>query len=47
MVKFALIIALNIAFFGWILYLAVRDPANVWKRRDRDVPPPGDGPDAG
>lgn len=50
MLKFALIIALNLAFLAWVITLIIRDPANVWKRRDRvppaDAPRP-DEPDAG
>ena len=38
MIKFALIIALNLAFLAWVLTLIVKDPANVWKRRDRTPP---------
>lgn len=51
MLKIALIVALNFAFLAWVLYLVAKDPANVWKRRDRQAPPadePGsDEPDAG
>ena len=28
-----LIALLNVAMFGWFYYLAVKDPANLWKRR--------------
>lgn len=35
MLKFVIIIALNLAFLAWVITLIVRDPANVWKRRDR------------
>jgi hypothetical protein len=47
MLKIGLILALNIAFLAWVITLIVRDPANVWKRRDRDAPPADDEPDAG
>ena len=46
MLKFALIIALNLAFLAWVLTLIVRDPANVWKRRDRITPPDDESSDA-
>ncbi|MBC7520799.1 MAG: hypothetical protein H7268_06860 [Sandarakinorhabdus sp.] len=38
MIKFVIIIALNLAFLAWVITLIVRDPANVWKRRDRQPP---------
>jgi hypothetical protein len=38
MIKFVIIIALNLAFLAWVISLIVRDPANVWKRRDRRPP---------
>lgn len=41
MIKFAIIIALNLAFLAWVITLIVKDPANVWKRRNR-VPPTED-----
>lgn len=41
MIKVAIVLALNVAFLAWVVGLIVRDPANVWKRRDR-VAPPGD-----
>lgn len=54
MIKIGIILALNIAFLAWVINLIVRDPANVWKRRDRVAPaddePPADTadkPDAG
>lgn len=31
---------LNIAMFAWFFWLFSKDPANLWKRRDRPPAPP-------
>jgi hypothetical protein len=42
MTSILLIVALNIAFVGWVLWLMARDPANIFKRRpsNPDKPDP-------